>query len=176
MIYNEEKALERVNSEDNLINKLQRIKSGNLEVRKLPRSEGPKQIPPMVQELIGVAAALSSGAEASRVFGAVTPQMANLYKNGETNSTRGRVAEHIETIHTKAIDAMLASIDKVTELVPNVRKATDASIIASNMAKVIEKTTAKQEDTKNRVVIVAYAPNMKLESDFDTIEVHASQG
>jgi len=102
--------------------------------------------------------------------------MANLYKNGETNSTRGRVAEHIETIHTKAIDAMLASIDKVTELVPNVRKATDASIIASNMAKVIEKTTAKQEDTKNRVVIVAYAPNMKLESDFDTIEVHASQG
>jgi len=49
MIYNEEKALERVNSEDNLINKLQRIKSGNLEVRKLPRSEGPKQIPPMVQ-------------------------------------------------------------------------------------------------------------------------------
>ena len=175
MVYDEEKALERVNSEDNLINKLARIKAGTLEVRKLPRSEGPKQIPEKMQQLIGITAKLSSGAEASRVFDrAVTPEMANTYKRGETKATKDVVKDRINEIHGKAIDAMLASIDKVTELAPNIKKATEASIVASNMAKVIEKTSPQSEE-RTRVVVVAFAPNMKSESDFESIEVTASQ-
>lgn len=169
MIINEEEALSRVNSPDNLTNKLKDIKS-NIIVERLPQSDGPRNIPPKVQQIIGVTSALTSSRDAAAAFGVSHP-MANNYANGETKATKNVVAERVATAHENALDAMLSSIALVKDRLadPDLKiKPTDLSKIAADMGRVIEKTSPK-EGTGTRVQVLVYAPRMKSESEFEEI-------
>src|SRR4051812_4311097 len=116
IIVKEEDALKRVNSPDNLLNKL-------LEIKDLHSGRtGPKNIPPMVKDLIGVTAALTTCREASEsVDKQVNVSTAFKYRNDVREKKDSKLTE----VHNLALDAMINSIKALNTL--PVKKATDAS-------------------------------------------------
>lgn len=179
MIVNEEEALSRVNSPDNLINQLNSIKNGvvidkpkAVVVERLPQSDGPRNIPPMVQQLIAVSASKTTQKQAAEAFG-VTQSMAGEYENGNTKATRNLVKEKINTAHENALDAMVSCITHIKHKLedPDIKiKATDLSKIAADMGRVIEKTSPK-EAARTNVLVQVYAPRIKSESEFEEVAV-----
>jgi hypothetical protein len=159
IIVKEEDALKRVNSPDNLLNKL-------LEIKDLHSGRtGPKNIPPMVKDLIGVTAALTTCREASEsVDKQVNVSTAFKYRNDVREKKDSKLTE----VHNLALDAMINSIKALNDL--PVKKATDASRIAADMARVVDKTSPREAGNTN-IQVVMFAPRQKDETEFETIEV-----
>lgn len=164
IIYDEDEALERLGSPQNLVNRIH----NPVVVKELHSNRnGSKGIPPMVQELIGVAATLTTQREAADSFGVSQP-MARLYEHGMTKGSKG-VAPKVQESHDAAIDAMLSAIKAIPDRIPNVKKATDLSTIAANMARVVEKTTPKELEGKSNVQVIFFSPRIKDESEYETV-------
>lgn len=158
MIVNEEVALERVNSEDNLINKLERRKLSN---------GGKRNIPPMIQTLAVEVAALTTQQEAADTFGMSQRNVHYLEHEGK-KVDREQIKKNIDTVHNVALDAMLESINLIKPKLADVKKATDLSTIAANLGRVVEKTTPKEAVSQN-LRIVVFAPVMRKESDYEEV-------
>ena len=159
MIVEESEALARVNSAENLTKKL-------YEIRQLyPNHNGKKNIPPMVRDLIGVNATLSTQNAAAKAFGVSQP-LAGYFERGEHKGST--VADKVKSVHESALEAMISCIAGVKDKVPDVKKATDLSMIAANMSRVVEKTTPKEKATTN-VQVVVYSPRIHNESEYEEI-------
>jgi len=79
----------------------------------------------------------------------------------------------VEQVSTKALDTLMSALGVVSDKVGNVSKATDASVVARNMATIYERMQPRQisPDGGNRVAIIINAPKQKSESDFESFEV-----
>lgn len=174
----EEKAIARLESPDNLINKLSKDKTEieknkNIQIEELYKNRmGPKGIPPMIQTLAIETATVTNERAAAQEWG-IAHQTVNYYKNGGGKADREHVKETIGKAHSNALDVMLGSIGLLKEKIDNkqVHKATDLSKIAADMGRVIEKTTPKEHGAAN-VKILVFAPNMKAEDDYEEMVVN----
>lgn len=158
MICNEEIALSRVNSEDNLINKLERRRM---------TGDTRRHVPPMIQTLAVETARLTSQQEAADTFGMTQSNVSFLDRKGK-NINREQIEDNIGKVHNVALDAMLESINLIKPKLAGVTKAIDLSTIAANLGRVVEKTSPKEAASVN-LKVVLFQPVMKEERDYEDI-------
>lgn len=163
MIVDDEIANARLESPDNLVNKLER--------RELHSNRnGAGHIPPMIQTLALETGILTTQKAAAETFG-MKQQTVSYYENGGgKNIDRDRVKSDVAKVHEGALEAMLESINLLKPKLVDVRKATDLSVIASNLGRVIEKTTPK-EAAQTNIKVVVFAPTIKHEDDYEEMVV-----
>jgi hypothetical protein len=72
-----------------------------------------------------------------------------------------------------ALDKLMASLGLVNPETLSTCGAKDASLVARNLAMVVDKLTPKEAGDQSRVQLVIYAPQRKTEKHYETIDVHA---
>jgi len=192
MIVSEEEAFARLNSPNNLVNQLKVLhseieyeeleveetkveiippKSSNVQIEDLHWGRtGPKNIPPMIQTLAVELAAVGTQKDAAE-FAGVSQQTVSSYASGKAgNPDLTKARSRINDLHTTALDAMIDSIELLKPKLKDVKKATDLSVIASNLGKVVSKTTPKESATTN-VRVVVFAPAQKDEDYYEEMVV-----
>jgi hypothetical protein len=185
MIMTDEEVDARLNSENNLVNRLKVIK----EIPKPGRTEGAKGIPLEVKKLIGVLANNSDETqqEIADVFGVSNVTVSNsargLSSGGTKNDALAKtVNEHrpvskIDDAHDKALDALVATLGtlggRLTKTDDGTIKTRDLARIASDMSRVASnlKPAEKQSDPLAvNTQVVVYMPHQKKETDYDVID------
>lgn len=163
MIVNEEEALERVNSKENLTYKLRQLHAGRT---------GPKNIPPMIKALAVSISKVDTQENAGEAFG-LSQQAISQYANGKHKDTEAKdlIKKSIASVHEKALDGMLSCLDFIKPKLENVKKATELSSIASNLARVVEKTSPKEANVTTNVQIVVHQPRSHSEEEYESIAV-----
>jgi hypothetical protein len=160
MIVNEDVALERIESPNNLCNKL-------FEIRKLHKSTEHEPIIKAIAALDHLNGTPCKEVEAE--FG-IPKTSVNDIKNGKHSFDP--LKKHRHDAHEKALETMLESMDLIRPKLSNISKATDLSKIAADMARVVEKTTPK-EAAQNNLKVVVFAPRMKDENEFEELAVNS---
>lgn len=176
----ETEALARVNSPQNLLNKL--------EIKKLHnggRREGQNNLPPMIRELAAISARIDGPTEAAKDFG-ISRTHASRLSAGIVTHAKGQDSEFKETIdeavqtkeekaHDAALDRLLESIDLVANKAPEIKDAKTASKVATDMAKVISVLRPKGPldgaNINGGAQIVIYAPQQKHVATYKTVDV-----
>ena len=180
MIANEssdiDKALERVKSPDNLVNKLieRRKTEVSIEHRKMT-GENSQRFPPMIQKLAMETARVTTQENAAATFG-MTQENISYLENANTPKARAArldVERSTNGVHSLALDAMLESISLLKPKLQGVIKATDLSTIAANLGRVVEKTTPKIEQ-QNNIKVVLFQPVMKGEESYEELVVSST--
>jgi flagellar hook-basal body complex protein FliE len=182
MILEENEALTRLGHPDNLVNRLK----SNVEVIQEVnhgRSEGAKGIPPRVRELLGIIKNGSNDTcqEIAGTFGVGITTISNasrgLRGDGSFDEELAEVVEKStkdkeKEAHELALDALVGSITKVNDTIHTVEKPQIASKIANDMSKVINQLRGGRDGSANEVnvKVVLFAPPMRIEKDYETIE------
>lgn len=176
MFISNEEANNRVSSLDNLINKLELRKTHNG-----GRPKGRKN--DSIEKRLEIATtAIEKGCVAAAEEHNTTPSRASLLSNGIITHGNGsdeelgnKVLEKKQSIHDKALDIITQSLLGLEGKLGEVKKPTELAAIAVEMAKVAEKTggklAQKNEDSKPNVQVVIYAPRMKAENEYETIDI-----
>jgi hypothetical protein len=88
--------------------------------------------------------------------------------NGLVDETSVETA--LEQARSKALDRLMTSLGLLTDDKISGASAKDISVIASNMARVVEKTMPDRERQGN-INLVIYAPELRNEKSFDIVEI-----
>ena len=176
----ESEALARLNSPENLLNKL--------EIRKLHnggRREGHTNLPPMVRELAAISARIDGPKEASEQF-QISRTHASRLSHGIITHAKGQDKEFADTVesavkskeeqaHEAALDKLLSAIDIVGEKASSIKNAKTASKIATDMARVVSVLRPKSGldgiNVNGAAQIIIYAPQQKHVATYKTVEV-----
>jgi predicted transcriptional regulator len=198
MILDEDEALTRLNSENNLCNILKKQREdsddisfnsnrvSSVEVLPMPqggRKAGDKAIPPMVRELLGSLAVSGSEphTDIAKVFGVSQPTV--------SNSARGLIGDRFEEdleekvsetkerkkdkAHELALDSLLGSLGIVSELITTEAglTATKAMRIAKDASQIISTLEGKDKNPlESNVKVVLYAPTIKQENHYEVLD------
>lgn len=169
MFITEEQAKTRLNHPENIAS------NGSL-VRPLHnggRNLGDRNVPPFIRELAGAAAHTEPAKEVAKAFD-ISQSSVNQYKIGNTSpkhhdpDLKAKVDQRVSKVRDLALDKLMLSLGLLTTDRLEKVNARDASTIAANMAKVVEKTTPQQVNNQN-LQIVFYAPNVRQEKDYEVI-------
>lgn len=163
MIVTEEIAQARLNSPNNLVNKM-------IKIDKLHGGDrGPRNIPPMVQTLAVAIAKIDSQESAAQLTGMTQENVSYLANKGK-RVDQDLVKNTVATVHNQALDAMLDCIGLIKPKLGDVKKATELSKIAADMSKVVNNTTPKEAAQAN-VQVHVYAPRMRDEREYEELTV-----
>lgn len=178
-ILTEEQARERLNSSRNLSSRFGKASSGTEhEVTIIPlhrpgRTEGSPNFTP--EEKVDIGSRRLSGERLQSVandYGTTAAVVRNI-EIGRTKADRGRINEKVESIQDIALLKLMASLNLISEEKLGKLSAKDLGVFASSMSKVISNTLPKEDDN-SRVQVILYAPEMRSEQSFKTIEVRGS--
>lgn len=134
-------------------------------IEKGKRSE-PLTIPQQIT--VGTLAHQMSGVEVAKEFG-ITPAQVYGAKHSNNPSVKGPIQATISRVQELALDKMMQALGLMTEEKFTNASLKDLSIVSANMAKIIEKTTMREDDSKVQILI--YAPEMRKESSYKMIDV-----
>jgi hypothetical protein len=135
------------------------------------------------REAIGTLGHIHGIPETAAVTGA-SPSQVHSYMNGYNSSQRRNhnaeleagVKKNVGRIRDAAIDRMLSSMNLITDdKLKDVKKATDLATIAATLGKVAQLGIPRNDPTPsndNRVQIVVYAPAIKDEERYETVDVN----
>jgi hypothetical protein len=183
ILENEEEVLNRLESPDNLVNRLQ--------VRRLgEKSKGKAciRVPPMMREIIGIAAAIDGPSVAARELGVTQSLASNSAKgliqnrfdpdlkravDSATKERESKIEDKKSEAHVKALDSLLSSLDLVQSIdVTNLKQAEKVTRIASNLAGISAKLTKRdQENINANNVLIIRAPRQKEMSEYETVDI-----
>lgn len=196
MILSDEQVIERLTSLDNIVNivdgrvsdspVMDELKSkGSIQIVPTNKtgigSRGP-EIPDLIRRLINQTTNASdeSKTEVANVFGVGVPEVSK-YSRGlihnrldtELQELGTKTAEQkTETAHNLALDSLVESLGLVTKNIDQVTTLKEASRLAVDMSRIVEKLKPKEvEDTKPNTLVVIAMPNMRKESQFEVIDV-----
>jgi len=181
MIFTEEQAEIILTNPKNLVNQVSNNGS-KLEIREKPTNKGhTRQFSDEERVLIGTVAraGLGTQAEIAEEFGVSKHQVSDLSNGRVCPPCHPRFVPHPELeekilgklneVEEKAIDKLMASLGVITEEKLNECSAPQASVVASNMSKIVSNCRPQVQD--NRKMIVMYAPRQKSLEDFSMIDV-----
>jgi hypothetical protein len=175
MFISEEDVVNRVSSLDNLINRLQlrKINNGG-------RPKGRKNDTNEDRLDVAEYAMIHGTTKAAEKFN-TTPSRASLLKDGVITHASGKdeelapaVENKRETIHNKALDILTNALNSLDPKIPEITKPTELAAIATEMAKIAERTGGRlnpEEENKPKVQVVIFAPRMKEAEEFETIDI-----
>lgn len=183
MILEDDEALARLENENNLVNKLKNkvvIHQGMTP----GRPNGTISIPPSVKKLLTITALTSDETQQqiADTFHSSQHTISNLSRGltskGEAINpeliglVRTKKNEKLENAHELALDALTASLTSLTTRLPEVDKPEKLAKIASDMSKVMNNISPKDNvDESLRPKVVFFAPNMKVENHYETLDV-----
>jgi hypothetical protein len=179
MFLSEEQAEKRLNSERNLANKFSRSEDKVLTpevqvIEKVISLPGKNRINLTKEERTEIAIETRSGSlsqvESARAHGVEVLTVNNIHSGKTKGINEEKVEEVINTVRDRALDRLMASLGLLTDDKLSGCSAKDLSVIASNMGRVVEKTTPKTEVPDN-INFIIYTPELKQERAYETIEV-----
>lgn len=110
-----------------------------------------------------------------------TPSRASLLSNGIITHGNGvdsnlhsKVKDKKEIVHEKALDIIMSSLGNIEDGLDSVKGPKDLSIIASNMAKIAERTGGRLNnvnDNAPKVQVIVYTPRIKSSDEYEEIEI-----
>lgn len=167
----------RLDDPDNLINRLRSKQitlhgQGKMGGRQL----GDTNLPPIMREIVAVAANIDSPAQAARDFGISAPHAQNL-RDAKVNGTtvneelEAKLDTHIGKIREAALEKTLKAMGLITESKLEAAKARELSAIAKDLAGVYEKISPAVKETGNPSQVVVYAPQTVNIEKFAVVEV-----
>lgn len=162
MIVDEEVALERLNHPNNLINKL--VEHRDLHNRNTQK----KMFPPMIQELAVSIGAATSNVAAGKAFGMSGNNVGYLRDNVVEPD---KIADRIKNVHEAALDSMVEAIGLIKPKLADIKRASELSKVAADMARVVEKTSPKEKGDTTNIKVVVYNPIMKTEDQYEEATV-----
>jgi hypothetical protein len=143
------------------------------------RRDGDQNVPSELRQLAALTALDSTMRDAADLIGGSVRQVAN-YVKGEISPgiadpiLKAVVETRMEKAQEIAIDKLLGSLNKIDFEDKEQMKKIDArglSQIASNLSRVVEQTSAKT-NTDDRTRLIIYAPEIKNETHYSTVEVY----
>jgi predicted transcriptional regulator len=178
MIMNDAEVQERLESPNNLVNRM-------VEIRKINPDRGKRgdAVPEKVRELIGTLANESDETqdEIAKSFG-VTQALVSQTSRGMVDSrlnsklalaTRNSKKEKEESAHDLALDAMVSSLSGITpEKVATIDDPIKLARLAESMSRISSNIKGKNEDsgTKVAVQVVLFSPTkQKDEDEYETV-------
>ena len=171
MILTEEQANERLSSENNLAN---RFKGGEVVVveRVIPTA-GKNKVNLTEEVRTEIATRARAGAsrkELAEEFD-VTVGEVSLLKAGKIKGIdEAKVSDAIQVVQDRALNRLMASLNLLDDDKLSGCSAKDLSVIASNMGRVVEKTSPKVAGDNNATLII-YAPQIRDERFYKVVEV-----
>lgn len=176
MILSEELVEDRLNSEDNLVNKMG--KGNRVNHKDAGRKEGDINLHPVIRNVISAAARLDTAKNVSENFDVSPAQVHNL-KHGKTTGT-GEVKDEIlqgadgelKGVREKAVTILMSSLNLVDHDKLKDLKATSLTNVAKDMASIIEKTSPKENSNVKPTVVIITAPRKSM-TDYKIIEVES---
>ena len=193
MFKTEEQINERLNSSKNLVNRFANISRSEAPAQVPPTAPvappheiptenitviplnqpGNKEKPKLSSEHkneIAIRARLGEGQTKLAMEFGVSQSAIGEIEQGRTRVDEKHVQQKMDEVHDVAMDKLLSSLGFITPEKMEKSKATDLSMIASNMSKVIGNIRGK-EMTGPQVTVQIYAPELKNESSFKSIDV-----
>jgi len=149
-----------------------------------PKSRNPIQGVRQTREekvLIGVLSKFDSQENIAREF-KTTQQNVSLVSRGMTSVTHfdpslreeidAAVPKTTKSVSDKALDVLMSAIGVVEDTIGGTKKATEASMVARNMASVYKEMSPSSSNAGgSRIQININAPNQKSERDYESLEV-----
>jgi hypothetical protein len=93
--------------------------------------------------------------------------------SGRNSPVAAEVKATTEKIRDLALDKLMDSLGIIGEETLASCGAKDASIVARNLAGVVQQLTPRSEVNQSGVTLVIYAPRQKNESQFEAIDVRS---
>lgn len=175
-ILTEDQARARLNSDRNLVSRFGRetvIPTSNVEIIPIERpgrNEGSPNFTP--EEKIDIATRTAIGESLSSVARDkdTTASVVRNIHNGHTKVDREAVKKNVENVTDIALVKLMASLGYITEDKLAKMNAKDLGNFAASMSKVVNNTII-QKDEGSQVHVHLYAPELRSERSFKTIEV-----
>lgn len=188
MFKTEDQINERLNSKNNLVNRFgnnsakdnsapkvpHEVIQENPQVTVIPLEQPGNKAKPKLDAVqkneIAVRSRLGEGqAKLAQEFG-ISQSAIGEIEQGRTKVNEDLVQAKINEVGDVAMTKLLCALDFITPEKLEKSKATDLSMIASNMSKVVNNVRGKDSDAP-KVIVQIYAPELKSESSFRTISV-----
>jgi hypothetical protein len=181
MFLTDEETETRLSSVDNLVNRLSSNSNfrSNFQIKKLHnggRAKGRKNDSNEDRLAVATHSIIHGPTSAAESF-QTTPSRASLLSQGTITHHIGpdselapAVLDKKEVIHNKALDIIMASLESISVRLPE--KATDLASIASDMARIAERTGGRLNpvnENKPQVNVVIYAPRVRDISEYDEV-------
>lgn len=174
MLLDSQRAASRLESPDNLVNRL--VLKSNSNVTVLPKARiggarGPR-LPSFVRTQVAIMtrSGAAKGTEAAAAIG-ISSQHANDIKNGNIEGVDEEAVDRaLGEVRDRALERLMASMNLITDDKLEKCKATDLSVISANMSRIVEKTLPKQNEGTQMNLIV-YAPQLKSEESYKVVDV-----
>lgn len=194
MILTDEAAKARLNSPNNLANRFGRgpnpvtesqpsLEESNegpaplpnaIEIRKQTRPGNPGyRLPNEVKTTIAILGRAGvPQRELAKQFGTTQGEVSFIERGKSKGVDESIVDKRLASVHSSALDKLTAAVLGITEDKLANTKAGTLSSIARNLASVVEKTAPRQAiDPNAGPQIIIYAPEIKSEASYKTIEV-----
>ena len=179
MLYSEEQAEIILNHRENLVNKIDTV---GVELKEI-RHGGDKRKQPSTAERKVIGAMARSGlgnrAEISKEFDVSVDTVTNyahgrvtrLSDDGYKEHPELKIEEQLSPIRERALEKLMSSLGVITDDKLKVLSAPQASLVASQMSKVVKNTMPEVHNNDNRTQIVIMTPKQKDLEDYQMVEV-----
>jgi len=127
------------------------------------------------QAEVAALARLRTAREVAEISGISERQVKNLKaarSDGEhaNSALADATQQKLETVRDVALDKLMLSLGLINKDTTRTLSAKDAALVASAMAKVVDRTSDKRFQNQNNVLVI-YSPLQKTEAKFQTVEV-----
>jgi len=181
MIFTEEQAEKILTNPRNLVNQIS-SNNGKLEIREIKHNKGhTRSLADEERILIGTVARAGFGTreEIAHEFNVTETTVSDLSHGRVCSPAHPRFVPHPELeekilgklneVEEKAIEKLMDSLGVITPEKLNECSAPQASVVASNMSKIVSNCRPQVQD--NRKMIVMYAPRQKSLEDFNVVDI-----
>jgi hypothetical protein len=184
MLLDSESARTRLESPDNLINRLSipssspssNQPSSKVTIIEKDRPGGKRpELPRFLRTQIAIAANLGTGAQKdiAQMAGTTQPEVSFL-KNGKVKGLDEEAIEKVMgPVRDRALEKLMSSMGMITDDKLEKCKPLELSTIAANMSRVVEKTMPKEQvnQANTGANIIIYAPKINSENSYEVVEV-----
>lgn len=169
MILTAEEAEKRLNSPDNLATKFGEPKV--IPLKQPGRKEDVPNIPVQKREAIAVKARIGTKQrELAAEFKTTQAHVSQLERGIDKSIDSERVNDEVSLARDEALQKLLVSMKLITPKKLERLKAVELGAMAARMSTVVKNLTP-EEKAQNTVQVVVYAPELRKEENFKTLEV-----
>jgi hypothetical protein len=176
MLINEKEAARRLNSPDNLMNRLRSLSTTNrtasttkaMGLFGIGNKEGLVPTSSILPQSNQSNQSDSEGPQQPVMSQSSSPSLDDLVKNADSKLK-------IELAHTAALDTLVSTVNRLKDTVPSLESPVKLSQIAMNMSRIMTSLTEKKEDKAEedkQVHYHFYMPEQNKMDDYKVIDVN----
>lgn len=185
MLLNDEEANQRINSADNLLNKLGMESQGGhgnsivVPLHNGGRRPGDKNLPEFLKPIVGTAANLQKSEDVAEAFNISKSQVdqfkeGNRYFRTPDNELKNQIDKSLGTVQEMAIHRLMKALNILDDKINDEVKATDLSTISKDMSGIVERIRGRSSTNIANAQFIIYAPRQKSLDAYEVIEVESN--